>query len=341
MHLTHRPLELTYRHVFRISRGAAATTRNVLVELAHEGLVGRGEAVPFRYLGWPEEAVSASLEALRAPLADADPTTVGSLAAELGALPGVAHPALAAVVAALWDLHGQALGQPVWRLLGLDPARAGLTSFTLSLGSAGEVLAQADDAAPYPILKVKCGGPDDLGVVAALAAHTGKRLWVDANGGWRPDEAARLAGALAALGVELIEQPVPAGAGDAEGLARVRAASPLPIVADESVRSPADVARLAGAVDGVNVKLEKVGGLSAALTTIAAARAGGLRVMLGCFGSSSVAMSAAAQLAPLADWCDLDGHLLLRDDPFIGMTAPGGAITLPSGPGLGVTPRAG
>ncbi len=339
MQLTHRRLTLNYRHAFGISRGSATQTTSVLVELRAGDLVGLGEAIPFRFLGWPIELVEDALDGLARRLAPLDLQPPLSLAETLRAAEGEVRPALGAVSSALWDLWGQHLGQPVWRLLGLDAAAAGQTCMTIGLADHETMLAKADEAAEFPILKVKCGGPQDLATVRALAARTGKRMWVDANGGWEVEQAADLAGELASLGVEMIEQPVVSGDGDAERLAAVRAVSPVPIVADESCAGPADVARLAGCVDGVNLKLDKIGGISAGLLATGAARCAGLGVMYGGFGSSSVSITATAQLAPLADWCDLDGALLTADDPYHGVELAGGQIALSAAPGLGLRLR--
>ncbi|MCC7491984.1 MAG: dipeptide epimerase [Fimbriimonadaceae bacterium] len=337
MRLTWRRLALHYHHTFRISRGGSDTTSSLLVELRHHGLIGRGEGVPVRFYGWTLDSMEATLAALQPAVEAADPRCADALMIAWAAAQPAQRSALCALDGALWDLAGQLAGQPVYRMLGLDPAQTGLTAFTIGLADLDEMLAKAAEAAQYPILKVKCGGSDDLAKVRALREATGKRLWVDANGGWDVAAAADLAGQLAALGVELIEQPV--GRDDYDGLAAVQAVSPLPIVADESCHGPDDVLRLRGSIAGVNVKLDKVGGLSAALRTIHVARACGMRVMLGCFGASSVSLAAAAQLAPLVDWCDLDGALLVSDDPFAAMTAPDGRITLPDRPGLGITVR--
>ena len=337
MQLTYRRLTLTYRHEFGISRGSAKQTTSIVVELRDGDLVGLGEAIPFGFLGWPMPVVEAALEAMAPRLAALSEAAPDALAMDLLDEFGEVRPAVNAVVSALWDLHGQRLGQPVWRLLGLDATRAGQSCMTIGLADRETMLAKADEVAHMPILKVKCGGPDDLANVRALAERTGKPMWVDANCGWQPEQAAELAGQLAELGVTMIEQPVPSGDGDAERLAAVRAVSPLPIVADESCAQMSDVARLVGAVDGVNIKLDKVGGISAGLRAAFAARAAGLGVMIGCFGSSSISVTATALLAPLADWRDLDGALLVADDPYRGVTLDAGQVGLPDGPGLGLT----
>lgn len=330
-------LELTYHHPFRIARGGSTTTTSILVTLTHQGLTGRGEGVPVRYYGWTADRVVAAAEALGGLLADREPAQVSSLYPELLAVAGDQMPAVSAVDMALWDLHAQQLGSPLYRVLGLNPKQAGLTSFTIGLAPLDEMLAKVDEAAQYPILKVKCGQPGDLETLAAIRQRTDQRLWVDANAGWGAPEAIELTSRLADLGVELVEQPV--AADDLDGLAEVTAASPIPVVADESCRVAADVLRLTGKVHGVNVKLDKAGGISGSLQLIQTARAAGLKVMCGCMAASSVALTAAAHLAPLVDWCDLDGHLLLADDPFCGMTAPAGKILLPESSGLGIRSR--
>ncbi len=339
MQLTYRRLTLTYRHEFGISRGSAKQTTSIVVELRDGDLVGLGEAIPFTFLGWPMPVVEAALEAMAPRLAPRSEAAPDALAMDLLAEFGEVRPAVNAVASALWDLHGQRLGQPVWRLLGLDAARAGQSCMTIGLADRETMLAKAAEVAHMPILKVKCGGPDDLANVRALAESTGKPMWVDANCGWQPEQAAELAGQLAELGVTMIEQPVPSGDGDYDRLAAVRAVSPLPIVADESCAQMSDVARLVGAVDGVNIKLDKVGGISAGLRAAFAARAAGLGVMIGCFGSSSISVTATALLAPLADWRDLDGALLVADDPYCGVTLDAGQVGLPDRPGLGLTRR--
>ncbi len=332
MKMQTRTLDLRYYHEFRISRGGSPGTTTVLVELSADGCLGRGEGVPVRFYGWPQDALLARLGALADGAEDSCAWFDDALAG-LADLP----PARFALETAWFDLQAQRAGQTLRRWLGLPDGEPGLTSFTIGLASLDEMLAKAAEAAEYPVLKVKCGGPDDLAAVRALREATGKRLWVDANGGWLPEQGAELSGRLAELGVELIEQPVPRQ--DLDGLAQVTASSPIPVVADESCHTAADIPELVGRVDGVNLKLDKSGGLGPGQALIDAARAAGLRVMIGCFCASSVSLTAAAQLAGQADWCDLDGHLLVANDPFVGLVAPGGRMKLPDGPGLGVRPR--
>jgi L-alanine-DL-glutamate epimerase-like enolase superfamily enzyme len=240
---------------------------------------------------------------------------------------------------ALHDLAGRRLGVPLYELLGLDGSRTPQTSFTIGLDTPEVVARKVKEAAAYPVLKVKMGSADDREVLAAVRDSTDRPIRVDANEGWTPAEALERLDWLARLRVEFVEQPLPAG--QLEETRALRRRSPLPFFADESVHRAEDIPRLAGAFDGINIKLMKCGGLAEAMRMIAVARAHGMRVMLGCMIESSLAITAAAHLSPLVDTADLDGNLLLEDDPFTGASVVDGRIVLPDGPGLGVRRRAG
>ena len=330
-------LSLQTRHPFTIARGSNTLYRRVRVRLADaDGLEGWGEAAPSPYYGETADTVIAALGRL-APALPADASDLeGADAALLRASPADAA-ARAAVSAALHDLAGKRLGAPLWKLWGLDPARAPLTSFTIGLDTPERVQAKVREAAAYPILKVKVGTPDDAAVLRAIREVTDKPLRVDANAGWTPAEALARLPLLEEMRVEMIEQPV--APADLEGLAAVHRASRIPIVADESCRTAADIPKLAGAVDGINIKLAKCGSLREALRMVEAARRHGLSVMVGCMIETSLGITAAAHLTPLLDLADLDGAALLERDPFVGATIDGGRIALPTGPGLGVTER--
>jgi L-alanine-DL-glutamate epimerase-like enolase superfamily enzyme len=259
----------------------------------------------------------------------------------LGALPPGSQAARAALDMALHDLLGKRLGEPLYRLLGLNPERAPATSLTIGLGTVEEVKAKARAAAGFPILKLKLDGDGShsLQLVRAVQSVSSARLVADANCAWTEEQALQLIPALADLGLEWIEQPL--AEDDLEGMRRVRESSPLPIFADEPVRTARDIPRLAGCVDGVNIKVQKAGGLREALRMIAVARAHRLQVMLGCMVETSVGITAAAHLAPMVDWADLDGTLLISNDPYIGVEVEKGRLILPVGLGLGVSPRTG
>ncbi len=339
MELHARTLDLHTRHPFIIARGGHTHFRTVLVTLRdQDGLEGIGEAAATAYYGETVDTVTAVLGDYAAQLGN-DPWAIAAIEERLQHTVGRNPAARAALSMALHDLLGRRVGQPLWRLWGLDPQRVPQTTFTVGLDTLDRIASKAAEAVAdgYPILKVKLGGEDDAGVLAAIrSAHAGE-IRVDANAAWSAATAIRILPMLAEFGVTLLEQPVPAD--DIEGLRRVRQAASIPVMADESCVTSADIPRLVGVVDGINIKLAKCGSLREAHRMIAIARAHHLQVMLGCMIESSVGITAAAHLAPLADYLDLDGAALLADDPFIGVTIAGGAVRLPDAPGLGVRAR--
>jgi L-alanine-DL-glutamate epimerase-like enolase superfamily enzyme len=244
--------------------------------------------------------------------------------------------ARAAISAALHDLAGKRVGLPVYRLWGLDAGDAPLSSFTIAIADNEGIRQRVADAAEYPILKIKLGTDRDMEILRVVReAAPDKRLRVDANAAWSAAQAVKMSDFLYDQDVEFIEQPVVAA--DIEGLRLVRSRSRLPIIADESCLVASDIPGLAGAVDGINIKLAKCGSLREAVRMVHTARALGMTVMAGCMIESSLGIAAIGQLAPLLDYADLDGAALLRDDPFTGVTIAGGRIQLGDRPGLGVT----
>jgi L-alanine-DL-glutamate epimerase-like enolase superfamily enzyme len=328
------PLELRLRSPFRLSRGTSETRHNVLFEIAVGGSVGRGEAAPIPRYGESAESAIAALERMAGGLADPQAFAVEGMRL---AVPGE-RAAQAAFDAALHDLAGRRLGVPVRELLGLAGHPLPPTSWTIGVDPIPEALAKVSAAGAFEVLKVKMGVDGDLELVRAVRDATRQRIRVDANEGWTLDGARRRLPELARLGVEFVEQPLPADRLDEAR--ELRRDSPLPLIADESVHDAADVPRLVGAFDGINVKLAKCGGIAPALRLIATARAHGLGILLGCMIESSLGIAAALAVAPLADWIDLDGHLLLADDPFAGLDLVGGRVVPSDRPGLGVEPRA-
>jgi len=245
--------------------------------------------------------------------------------------------AAAAVDMALYDLAGKRLGVPLYELLGIDPGNTPVTSFTIGMDTPEIVEAKVEEAADYAVLKVKMGSDDDRQVLETVRRVTDRPLRVDANEGWSLEDAVSRLEWLEEMGVELVEQPLPEG--ELEAMQELRRLSPLPLFADESCHRATDIPRLATAFDGINIKLMKCGGLGEALRMIAVARAHGMQIMLGCMVESSLAITAAAHLSPLVDHADLDGNLLIGNDPFEGVTIEGGRLVLPDAPGLGVRPR--
>jgi L-Ala-D/L-Glu epimerase len=342
MRVSHEIVALRTRHPFVIARGGAPDHRVVWVTVTDaDGATGTGEAAPNRFYGETPETVVAALARYAPLLADADPWDLEGTEAALAAALRFNPSARSAISAALHDLAAKRLGVPLYRLWGLSPARIPRSSFTIGIVDDEALLrARIAEAAGYPILKIKLGGARDEWVMRVVRdAAPDRILRVDANAGWTVKRAVRMCALLEDYGVELVEQPV--AAQDTEGLRHVRERSRLPIVADESCLTASDVPRLAGAVDGVNLKLAKCGGLREALRIVAAARAHGLLVMAGCMVESSLGITAAAHLAPLLDYADLDGAALLADDPMDGATIAGGELRLPERPGLGVVRRGG
>jgi L-alanine-DL-glutamate epimerase-like enolase superfamily enzyme len=327
--------ELTLRHPWTIARGTASSKRYAYVRLIQDGIEGWGEAAHNVRYGESLDGVREVLAQCEPLLARADPWKFQSVLGELSVICGPCKSALAALDLALWDWAGKAARLPVHRLLGLDPDALPLTSVSIGIDSPENVAKKIQEAHDHPILKIKLGGGNDEAIIEAVRSVTDKVIRVDANEGWANAETA-LAKCqwLAGQNVELIEQPLPAGRLDEMRWLRER--SPLPLVADEDVLTARDVVPLAGAFDGINLKLMKAGGLLEAIRTIHVARAVGLKVMIGCMIESSLGITAAAQIGALADWLDLDGNLLIQADPFTGVTTTAGRLCLPAGNGLGV-----
>ncbi len=336
MKLTHEILTVRTRHTFTIARGGSSEWRVVWVRIRDDdGAEGWGEAAPSRYYGETVDTVTAAMRELTPIVERHDPWSIEPIEAEMAKAMHHNGAARSAVSAALHDLLGKRLGAPVYRTWGLDARTAPRSSFTIGIGDTEELRRKVAEAAEYPILKVKLGTDRDEEIIRTVRdAAPDKVLRIDANAAWTPKLALQRIEMLARYGVEFVEQPLPGH--DIDGMRFVRDRSPLPIIADESCVAAADIPRLSGAVDGINIKLAKCGGLIEARAMIATARAHGMLVMLGCMIETSVGISAGAQLAPLLDYADLDGAALLADDPFRGVTIPGGTITFPSAPGLGV-----
>jgi L-alanine-DL-glutamate epimerase-like enolase superfamily enzyme len=321
-----------------IARGGYAHHRNVIVRITDDdGLAGFGEAAPNRYYGESVATVIAALGQFKPLLERADPMSLESIEAQLNrALRGNAS-AKSAVSSALHDLLGKRLGLPIHRLWGLDPATAPQSSFTIAIAENHELEQRVREAREYPILKIKLGTDRDMEIVRIVRnAAPDKRLRVDANAAWTAKHAVRMSEFLVEHGVEMLEQPV--AASDIEGLRFVRKRSGLPVFADESCLVATDIAKLAGAVDGINIKLAKCGSLREALRMVHTARALDMQVMAGCMIESSLGISAIAQISPLLDAADFDGAALLASDPFRGTSIAGGDIKLSDAPGLGASP---
>lgn len=327
--LTYQPITLNLRTPFRIAHGVSEQRHNVIVRLDD----ALGEAAAVAYHGETPSKIMDYLAAA-ADRVGADPF---ALEDTLNALPAGSQAARAAIDVALHDRWGKALGQPLYRLFGLNPDRLPPTSFTIAMDEPA-VMAQRAREANLPILKIKLGSGDDEAMVRAIRSATTAKLRVDANAGWSREQAAQLIPRLAQYDLEFVEQPLPVG--DVDGLRWLRAQKlGVPIFADESIKTARDVAAHAGAVDGVVIKLMKTGGLREAWRAIATARALDMQVMIGCMVETSIGVTAAAHLAALCDYADLDGPLLISNDPYAGVRYDGARLILPAQPGLGIVDR--
>jgi L-alanine-DL-glutamate epimerase-like enolase superfamily enzyme len=323
-------LELPLVHPFTIARGSEVSARTVLFRLSWNGLEGLGETAPIARYNESAESVTAYF-AEHAPRGD-DPYLLDDLLSE--DIPAAARCGLDV---ALHDLIGKDCGKPLYRLLGLNPAKTPLTSFTVGIGDPETTLRKVAELGDHPVMKVKLGAGSrgsQIETIESIRSKYSGTIRIDANEGWSAEEAAAILGELERFEIEFCEQPIPAG--HPEQLRYVRERSAIPIVTDEDSRAAEDLPALIGCVDGINVKLVKTGGIRGALKMIHAARAMKFKIMIGCMVESQILATAAAQLSPLADWADIDGPFLTKDDPFAGITYDRGKIVLPDGPGLGV-----
>lgn len=340
--LSFEPLIMRTRHPFGISYGTSSDIHNVLVRLRYENFEGVGEAAPASYHAESIPTVNAVLQRWSdSEILGNDPFAIEGVVRKLDKSIAGNAAAKSAVETALYDLAGKMLGVPVYRLLGLSGLDAPMTDFTIGIDSLDVVEKKTEEAvqAGYRILKVKQGTAFDKEIIKRVRKVAPDiPLRVDANGAWTPKQAIAMSNFLAEHGVEFIEQPLHKFA-HLEDWRIVRANSAIPIFADESCMRANDAGRLAGCVDGVVVKLAKTGGINHALKLIHTARAFDLKIMFGCMVESSVGVTAAAHLASLVDYVDLDGAMLLANDPFEGAHYQDGYLVLPDRPGLGVIAR--
>jgi L-alanine-DL-glutamate epimerase-like enolase superfamily enzyme len=337
LHMQAEYLELRTRHPFIIARGGRSDYRTIWVRLSDgEGNEGWGEAAPSKFYGETAETVLAALNVYVAGM-PADPFDMEETERRWATTLRGNAAARSALSAALHDLAGKRLGIPVYRLWGLDPSKAPKSTFTIGLDTPERIRLKVEEAAEYPILKVKLGTENDVEILRAIREVTDKEIRVDANCGWTVKRAIAMLPVLREFGITVLEQPLPPH--EIGGLAEITRHATIPVIADESCRTVEDIPPLVGAVDGINIKLAKCGSLREALRMIAVARAHGMMVMVGCMIESSLGITAAAHFTPLVDIVDLDGAALLSVDPFTGARIDGGQVTLPDGPGLGVQAR--
>jgi L-alanine-DL-glutamate epimerase-like enolase superfamily enzyme len=330
-------VRLNLRHTWTTTMSSSEYRDVIYTRYARDGVTGLGEGAPI--VRYKEDAKSADtmLQGVRRYVETADPWTYDKLLAHVFKQVKGEHAGKAALDIALFDWIGKRLNVPVYRLFGLDPADAPITTMSIGVDTPEMTRQKVEEAADFPVLKIKMGIGKDEDTLKAIRAVTKKHLRVDANEGWTSKEEA-----LAKIqwleqdgGVEFVEQPMP---GDRTAdHAWLRERVKMPIIADEACTDITQIPSLAAAYSGLNVKLDKAGGILEAHRWLTIARALGMKTMLGCMVSSSISVTAAAHLSPLVDYADLDGNLLIGNDRFRGVTVHNGKLVLPTGPGLGLT----
>jgi L-alanine-DL-glutamate epimerase-like enolase superfamily enzyme len=329
-------IRLYLKHTWTTVMSSSTYRDTVHVQYGRDGIIGYGEGAPIvRYEETPQSAKYA-VETVRGLLEQADPAQFAKIMAEVFRRIERQYAAKSAIDIALMDWNGQKLGVPLYRYFGLDPNDAPITTFSIGIDNPETTKAKVEEAAPFPVLKIKVGLDTDEATIAAVRAVTKKPLRVDANEGWTNKETAvRKINWLETQGVEFVEQPMPADR--IEDTRWVRSRVHIPIIADESCLHAQDIPKVKDAFDGINVKLDKAGGMLEGYRMIQIAKSFGMKTMLGCMVSSSCTVTAAAHLSPLVDYADLDGNLLISNDPYIGVTVKEGKLILPNKPGLGLT----
>ena len=323
-------LELPLVHPFKIARGTEEVARTAVFRLGWNGLEGIGESVPIpRY----NESVESVIEYYsKHPLRGDDPYLLDEILTD--AIPPAARCGLDI---ALHDLIGKDCGKPLYRLLGLDPAKTPVTSFTIGISDPETTMKKVAEIGDHPVMKVKLGlgsVEEEVATIEMIRSRYTGTIRIDANEGWSAEQAVSVLREMEKFDIEFCEQPIKAG--HPEQLRYVREHSNIPIVTDEDSLTANDLPKLYGCVDGINIKLVKTGGIRGAIKMIHTARALGMKIMLGCMVESQISATAAAQISPLVDWADIDGPFLTKEDPFSGITYETGKIVLPDGPGLGI-----
>lgn len=333
MNCTYYAYNLAFQHPFTISRGTKTHQPTLIVELEHRGLKGYGEAPAISYYHIPVEKMIADLEEKKSFIqnfAFTDPERYWHYLHHL--LPQNNFLVCALDIAA-WDLFGKLRGKPLYELWKLDPDKGPVTDYTIGIDTIDKMVAKMKET-PWPIYKIKLGTPEDIAIMRALRSHTDAVIRVDANAGWTVEEALEKIPVLKELGVEFVEQPL--AKDNWEGMKLLYGQSVLPLIADESCVREEDVEKCKGHFHGINIKLTKCSGITPARRMVAAAKAGGLTVMVGSMNESTIGSAAIGHLLPYLDYVDMDGPLLLKEDLATGISFDFGKVTLPRKPGLGV-----
>jgi len=332
-------VRLKLRHTWTTTMSSSEFRDNVYVRYMADGITGRGEGAPIVRYKESAELSKRAIESVRPMLSGSDPRQFAKLLDQIfGKIDGQ-WAAKAAIDIALMDWIGQKAGVPLFRYFGLDAKDAPVTTFSIGIDTPEMTKQKVREAEPFPILKIKVGLDKDEATLEAVRSVTKKPLRLDANEGFKSkEEAVRKINWLESLGAEFIEQPMPAHLH--EEAKWIRGKVHIPVLADEAALRAEDIPEIADAYDGVVIKLDKTGGILGAMRMIQVAKAHKMKTMLGCMISSSVSITAAAHLSPLVDYADLDGNLLIANDPFRGVTVEKGKLILPDRPGLGLVASA-
>ena len=333
--LEYKIKQLNLTHTWTISRNSSDIKNNVFVKYTRDGVFGIGEAAPnIRYNETPESTIEVIQKAI--PVIDKfDPWHFVDIGYAIQELAEEQTAAKCALDIAVMDWVGKSLGVPLYKYFGLDKTKAPITTFSIGIDTPDVMQQKIREAEQYPILKIKVGRDNDEEIMRAVREVTDKPLRVDANEGWTSkEEALEKIKWLETIGVEFIEQPMPSAMLDETRWLRDRVN--IPIIADEAVKQASDIPTLATAYDGINIKLMKSHGIQEAMRMIWMARSLGMKIMLGCMIESSCAIAAAAHISPLVDYADLDGNLLISNDPFKAVTVENGKMILHDRPGLGL-----
>lgn len=333
MKVAYRSVNLPFRYPFTISKGTKTHQPSLVVQLEHRGFTGYGEAPAITYYNIPVEKMIEDLERKKMMVEKFAFTEPERYWHYLHHLFPQNNFLVCALDIAAWDMYGRLRQTPLYKLWGLDMANAPLTDYTIGIDTIEKMVAKMQEK-PWPIYKIKLGTDQDIAIVTALRKHTDAVLRVDANAAWTADEALQKLPALKDLGVELVEQPL--AKDDWEGMKKLFAASPLPLIADESCVTEHDVEKCQGHFHGINIKLTKCSGITPARRMITKARSLDMKVMVGCMNESTIGSAAIAHLMPLLDYVDMDGPLLLAEDVASGLAYDSGAVKVSERPGLGI-----
>ncbi|PKL89180.1 MAG: dipeptide epimerase [Ignavibacteriae bacterium HGW-Ignavibacteriae-2] len=334
MNLKFKPYTLELKHVFTIATSSRSTTPVMLTEIEYDGVIGYGEASMPPYLGESQETASKFLTKVNLEQFN-DPFQLENILEYVDSIDVNNSAAKASIDIALHDLVGKLLGEPWYKIWGYDKSKTPNTSFTIGIDTPEVIKQKVKEAEIYKVIKVKLGRENDKEMIETIRSVTDKPIVADINQGWKEKEKAlEMIYWLQDKGVQFVEQPMPKE--NIDDMAWLTEKSPLPTIADEFLQRLPDVVRAHGVYSGINIKLMKCTGLREAQKMLILAKALGMKVMLGCMTETSCAISAASQLAPESDWADLDGNLLISNDPYEGTLIENGKIRLMDYPGIGL-----